>query len=246
MGDGVGRITHLFTFPVKGMAGVPVDEARIGFHGIDGDRRLAFQILNDPSGLPWVSGREVPWLGALRPILDNAGSGIAGALNSDGTFVERGDLLARIGEAVRGKTVHVTRLYRGTFDSMPVSLITKRNVETLDGLTTASVVVEQLRANIVLDSELADKRLVGMRLAVASDPGGVRLEVVRQTQRCPVVATAPATGKVDTLLYSRVRDELRNKLGVYATVVRAGSTHVGDVLIVASQTPAPTKERRSD
>jgi uncharacterized protein YcbX len=38
----VGEVEALFHYPVKSMRGEPLDVADLGWHGLDGDRRLAF------------------------------------------------------------------------------------------------------------------------------------------------------------------------------------------------------------
>jgi uncharacterized protein YcbX len=50
-----GRISAIFRYPVKSMAGELLDVARLSWHGIEGDRRLAFRRLTDKSGFPWLT-----------------------------------------------------------------------------------------------------------------------------------------------------------------------------------------------
>ena len=39
----IGQIEAIFRYPVKSMAGERLDVADMGWHGIDGDRRLALR-----------------------------------------------------------------------------------------------------------------------------------------------------------------------------------------------------------
>ena len=39
----IGQIEAIYRYPVKSMRGERVDAATLGWHGIDGDRRLAFR-----------------------------------------------------------------------------------------------------------------------------------------------------------------------------------------------------------
>lgn len=41
----VARITHIYRYPIKSMAGESLAEAKIGWHGIAEDRRYAFVCL---------------------------------------------------------------------------------------------------------------------------------------------------------------------------------------------------------
>src|SRR5438876_10268124 len=37
----LGHISALFRYPIKSMAGTPLDTAKLGWHGVEGDRRWA-------------------------------------------------------------------------------------------------------------------------------------------------------------------------------------------------------------
>src|SRR5712671_5978176 len=63
----VGRITALFRYPVKSMAGELLDVAKLGWHGLEGDRRLAFRRLTDKSGFPWLTAGKLPELLLYKP-----------------------------------------------------------------------------------------------------------------------------------------------------------------------------------
>ncbi len=41
-------------------SGEPLDAARLGWHGLDGDRRLAFRRLDERGGFPWLSASKLP------------------------------------------------------------------------------------------------------------------------------------------------------------------------------------------
>ena len=62
----VGRVMKLYRYPVKSMAGERLEEARLGWHGLAGDRRCAFLRLDSRSGLPWLSARDFPGLLCYR------------------------------------------------------------------------------------------------------------------------------------------------------------------------------------
>jgi uncharacterized protein YcbX len=46
----LGRISAIFRYPVKSMAGEVLDVARLSWHGIEGDRRCTF---GDSLANPW-------------------------------------------------------------------------------------------------------------------------------------------------------------------------------------------------
>src|SRR5687767_15232852 len=63
----LGRISGIFRYPVKSMAGESLDDARLGWHGIEGDRRFAFRRLNDKSDFPWLTASKLPELILYKP-----------------------------------------------------------------------------------------------------------------------------------------------------------------------------------
>ena len=63
----LGRISAVFRYPVKSMAGELLDVARLSWHGIEGDRRLAFRRLTDKSGFPWLTASKLPQLLLHKP-----------------------------------------------------------------------------------------------------------------------------------------------------------------------------------
>src|SRR5215467_9918701 len=58
----IGRVEAVFRYPVKSMGGEPLEVAEMGWHGLDGDRRLAFRKVDDRGGFPWLSAGKLPAL----------------------------------------------------------------------------------------------------------------------------------------------------------------------------------------
>src|SRR5262249_12064367 len=58
----VGEVEALFRYPVKSMSGELLEVADLGWHGLEGDRRLAFRRLDDRSGFPWLTASKLPEL----------------------------------------------------------------------------------------------------------------------------------------------------------------------------------------
>ena len=56
----IGRVEAIFRYPVKSMAGERLEVANLGWHGLDGDRRLAFRRIDDRSGMPWLTASKLP------------------------------------------------------------------------------------------------------------------------------------------------------------------------------------------
>jgi hypothetical protein len=51
----IGGVEALFRYPVKSMSAEPLEVADLGWHGLDGDRRLAFRRVDDRGGFPWLT-----------------------------------------------------------------------------------------------------------------------------------------------------------------------------------------------
>src|SRR6266700_2558995 len=63
----IGHVEAIFRYPVKSMAGERLEAATLGWHGLEGDRRLAFRRLEDRSGFPWLSASKLPDLLRFAP-----------------------------------------------------------------------------------------------------------------------------------------------------------------------------------
>jgi len=55
----IGQVEAIFRYPVKSMGGERLDVANLGWHGLDGDRRLAFRRIDDRSGFPVAVSKQV-------------------------------------------------------------------------------------------------------------------------------------------------------------------------------------------
>src|SRR5271155_3891693 len=64
----IGQISAIFRYPVKSMAGQSLESAKIGWHGVEGDRRLAFRRLADRGAFPWLTASRLPELLLYQPI----------------------------------------------------------------------------------------------------------------------------------------------------------------------------------
>src|SRR5947209_13378785 len=63
----IGHVEAIFRYPVKSMGGERLEVAKLGRHGLDGDRRLAFRRIDDRSGFPWLSATKLPDLLLFAP-----------------------------------------------------------------------------------------------------------------------------------------------------------------------------------
>src|SRR6266496_2128440 len=60
MSDTIATISELYIYPIKSMAGIPVQEAHVGLDGILGDRQYSFVRADQAArnSFPWMTARE--------------------------------------------------------------------------------------------------------------------------------------------------------------------------------------------
>jgi uncharacterized protein YcbX len=63
----IGRIEAIFRYPVKSMRGEPLNSATLGWHGLDGDRRLAFRRTDERGEVPWLIASKLPDIVLFAP-----------------------------------------------------------------------------------------------------------------------------------------------------------------------------------
>ena len=63
----IGHVEAIFRYLVKSMGGERLEVVELGWHGLDGDRRLAFRRIDDRSGFPWLTASKLPDLLLFAP-----------------------------------------------------------------------------------------------------------------------------------------------------------------------------------
>jgi hypothetical protein len=63
----IGHVEAIFRCPVKSMGGERLEVANLGWHGLEGDRRLASRRIDDRSGFPWLTASKLPDLLLFAP-----------------------------------------------------------------------------------------------------------------------------------------------------------------------------------
>ena len=70
----IGHVEAIFRYPVKSMGGEGLEVANLGWHGLDGDRRLAFRRMDDRSEFPWLTASKLPDLLLFAPLRREGGT----------------------------------------------------------------------------------------------------------------------------------------------------------------------------
>jgi hypothetical protein len=220
---GVGRVVALWRYPVKSMAGEPLEAADVSWHGLAGDRRWAFVRPGlERSNFPWLTIRERSDMGSFRPSFvepERPDASRTLVQTPDGSQLDVADpaLAASLGEDVR-----VIKQNRGVFDALPLSLISTASIGSLD--------VRRFRPNLVVEAPGAfpEDGWVGATLAI----GALRMRVDKRDPRCVLVNVDPDTTERDPSVLRWIAQQRDACLGVYGSTVSPGRVAVGDPVLL--------------
>jgi uncharacterized protein YcbX len=232
----IGRIEAIFRYPVKSMAGEPLEASELGFHGVEGDRRLAFRRLEERGGFPWLTAGRLRDLVRFTPVRrDVAGSEAlpTHVRTPDGEELPLfGDALAADVGRRHGAPVQMMFLKHGIFDDATVSVITSDTIGEVCRLAGASADVRRFRPNILVRSARAvpfeEDGWVGGVLRFGSD--GPAVSVTMRDVRCAMLNIDPEGGGTSPEMMKAVVRANDNNAGIYATVTRAGRLAVGQTI----------------
>jgi uncharacterized protein len=234
----LGRINAIFRYPVKSMAGEMLDVANVGWHGIEGDRRLAFRRLNDKSNFPWLTASKLPELILYKPFRlegENAEQLPTHVRTPDGKEYELGsDELRKDISARWGSEVELMSLKAGIFDEASLSVITTSTVQCIERESGREIDLRRFRPNVVIESEstepFAEDLWVGQTLMFGEGDNSVAAKIYMKDERCRMVNLDPDTAERDVQVMRTVVRLNKNYAGGYGTVVRAGELRVGQTV----------------
>jgi uncharacterized protein len=229
----IGRIKSIFRYPVKSMAGVQLDSAVLGWHGLKGDRRFAVRRLSDQSGFPWLTASRLPELLLYKPFGEasvdhdlpthvRTPDGAEFSLDSD----ELRDEISRR----HGGRVQLMQLKHGIFDDATVSVIDVATVRAVEREAGRPLDVLRFRPNIVIegntDEPFAEDQWVGKTLRFGTDDEGPAVSITMRDLRCVMINLDPATAESDTSVMKAALRLNTNHAGVYATVISSGEVRI--------------------
>jgi uncharacterized protein YcbX len=225
------------------MAGELLDVARLGWHGIEGDRRFAFRLLTDKSQFPWLIASKLPQLLLYKPFRldrDTAELFPTHVCTPDGKEYElrsnelREDISSRYGSAVE-----LMNLKHGVFDEACVSVISLSTLQAIEREAGREVDLRRFRPNVVIETNsaepFAEDSWVGRTLIFGEGNSGAAVRATMRDKRCVMVNLDPDTAERDSEVMKTVVRMNENCAGVYGTVVRAGELRVGQVVTLGSE-----------
>ena len=246
----IGDVEAIFRYPVKSMAGEPLDRSNLGWHGLDGDRRLAFRRIADRSGMPWLTATKLPDLLRFTPLRN--GDGAQGespthVRTPDGVEmpVFGGGLAAEVGRRC-GAAVQMMQLRHGIFDETPVSVIASETVREIGRLAGRNLDPRRFRPNILVRllrpvPFQEDEWLSGV-LSFGEGKDAPAVTVTMRDERCAMLNLDPDTATPAPEVMKAVVHAHQNNAGVYGTVTRTGLLAVGQSVFILAATGRMERE----
>ena len=236
----IGHVEAIFQYPVKSMAGERVEGANLGWHGIEGDRRMALRRINDHSGFPWLTATKLPELLLFAPQRreDGAQEDLpTHILTPDGAVLPVfGEDLATEIERRYGAPVQMMQLRHGIFDDACISVIaldTVREITSLAGLTPD---VRRFRPNILVrllrSGPFQEDEWLGGVLSFGERADGPAIAVTMHDVRCSMVNLDPDSARPTHEVMKAVVRLNKNNAGIYGTVIRTGRLVVGQKVLL--------------
>jgi uncharacterized protein YcbX len=242
----VGIVEALFRYPIKSMGGEPLEAVDLGWHGLDGDRRLALRRAGDRGGFPWLTATKLSDLVRYVPVRRGEGSLPSHVRTPQGEELpafgpELADEVAR----AHGSPVEMTHLSRGVFDEASVSVISTATIEEIGRLARRETEVGRFRPNVVIASPgsrpFEEDDWIGGILAFGDGDDAPAIAITNRDERCAMVNLDPVSGCASPEVLKAIVRERDNKAGVYATVIRRGRLAVGQRVFFEPSRRTPTR-----
>ena len=234
----IGQVEAIFRYPVKSMSGERLEVANLGWHGLDGDRRVAFRRIDDSSGFPWLTAGKLPDLLMFAP--HRRGDGAPEDLpmhirTPDGeempVFGE--DLAMEVGRRY-GAPVQMMQLNHGIFDEASISVIASDTVREIGRLSGRSPDVRRFRPNVVVrllrSVPFQENEWVGGVLSFGEGDDAPAITVTMRDVRCSIVNFDPDSARPAPEVLKAVVRANQNNAGIYAAVTRTGRLAVGQTI----------------
>jgi uncharacterized protein len=239
----IGNVEAIFRYPVKSMGGERLEEANLGWHGLEGDRRLAFRKLDDRSEFPWLTASKLPELLRFAP---HRRDGAQGDLpthirtpDGEALPVFGEDLAAEVGRRY-GAPVQMMQLKHGIFDEASISVIALDTVGEISRLAGQTPDVRRFRPNIVVRSlrsvPFQEDEWVGGVLSFGEGDDAPAITVTLRDVRCSMLNLDPDSASPAPEMLKAVVRVHQNTAGIYGTVTRIGRLAVGQNIFLRAAT----------
>ena len=122
------------------------------------------------------------------------------------------------------------RLKRGTFDCMPLSIITSATIEMAGQAAGRSLDARRFRPNIFIDGvpDMGEATWINSTLIFGEREDAARIQINYPTKRCVMINLDPDNSQSDSRVLKAVAATSRSLAGMYAAVSRPGTIRVSD------------------
>jgi uncharacterized protein len=236
----IGHVEAIFRYPVKSMGGERLETANLGWHGLEGDRRVAFRRVADRSGMPWLTACKLPELLLFRP--QRCEGGAPGDIPThirtpDGeempVFGE--DLAREVGRRY-GSPVEIMQLNHGIFDEASISVIASDTVHEISRLAGLGLDMRRFRPNVVVrllrSLPFQEDEWLGGVLSFGDGHEGPAVTVTMRDVRCSMVNLDPDSASPAPEVLKAVVRVNQNNAGVYGAVTPIGRLAVGQTVVL--------------
>jgi len=222
------------------MRGEPLESGALGWHGLEGDRRLAFRRLDERGGFPWLIASQLPDLIRFATVRRGNSNGEAlptHVRTPEGLeFPLFGEALAQDIARRHGSQVQMMQLNQGIFDEANISVITSETAREICRLAGTAADIRRFRPNIVVRSARAvpfeEDEWLGGVLTFGEAEDAPAVAVTTRDVRCVMVNIDPdGPGQSPEVLKAVVRAN-QNHAGIYATVTRIGRVALGQTVVL--------------
>jgi uncharacterized protein YcbX len=240
----IGHVEAIYQYPVKSMGGERIEEANLGWYGLEGDRRLALRRMDDRSGMPWLTASKLPDLVLFAP--QRREDGPQGDLPThirtpDGEEVPVfGEDLAREVGRRYGAPVEMMQLRHGIFDEASISVIASDTVREIGRLSGRSLDVRRFRPNVLVrllrPTPFQEDEWVGGVLSFGEGDDAPAIAVTMRDERCSMVNLDPDSARPAPEVMKAVVRANQNTAGIYGAVTRIGRLAIGQTIFLRAAT----------
>jgi uncharacterized protein YcbX len=250
----IGQVEAIFRYPVKSMGGEALEVANLGWHGLEGDRRLAFRRMADRSGMPWLTASKLPDLIRFAPQRREGDVRENGDQEDLPTHIRTPDgeempvfgedLAAEVGRRY-GAPVQMMQLKHGIFDEATISVIASDTVREIARLAGRSLDIRRFRPNVVVRLLRSvpfqeDEWLGGvLSFGKKDDDDAPAITVTMRDVRCSMLNLDPDSASPAPEVLKAVVREHQNTAGIYGAVTRIGRLAVGQTVLLRGGWPRP-------
>jgi hypothetical protein len=214
------------------MRGEALPSATLTFQGIPEDRRYAFVQTASRTDFPWLTARQLPELLCYKPVVEveSSGEAVVTVTTPGGKkWPVDSEELRRELEARSGRTLFLLRNGRGSYDTAPISIISRQTTARIAEESGTADNPWRFRPNLLVDlhegGAFEELNWVGRILRIGDS---ARVAVFKVDRRCVIITLDPDSGESNPSILRCVAQQHDNCAGVYGTVLTPGEVRVGD------------------